>query len=284
MRLTARSALALELVLVAPCFGTQQNRPPEFPEPPHQLLLVGTFHFRDAGLDSYRPEFDVDILSAERQAEVIQLVSQLMRFRPTKIAVEVMPERQAWLDSMYAAYRDGTYRLGSNEIYQLGFRLASAVGHRRLYAVDAKRRFYEPWIDPDSFAVAHGQQRLLDPDITGQYERLHRWEDEAKTHQSLREHLLYLNDPRRALQSHGQYLIDNFEVGTADEYPGVDSKTAWYNRNLRIFANLQRLVESEHERILLIIGAGHLALLQHAAQASPQFQFVELSNVLGADR
>lgn len=284
MRRIARSALTVQLALVTPCFGVQRPEPPEFPEPPHQLLLVGTFHFRDAGLDSYRPEFDVDILSAERQAEVIQLVAQLMRFRPTKIAVEVMPDRQAWLDSLYAAYRDGSYALGSNEIFQLGFRLASAVGHRRIYAVDAQRRFFEPWIDPDSFAVSHGQQRLLDPDITARYERLHRWEDEAKTHQSLREHLLYLNDPRRALRSHGQYLIDNFEVGTASEYPGVDAKTAWFNRNLRIFANLQRLVESEHERILLVIGAGHLALLQHAAQASPQFQFIELAQILGPDR
>lgn len=284
MRLIVWSALTIPLALAKPCFATQQGPPPEFPEPPHQLLLVGTFHFRDAGLDSYRPAFDVDILSPERQGEVIELVAQLMRFRPTKIAVEVMPDRQAWLDSLYAAYRDGSYTLGSNEIFQLGFRLASAVGLPRVHAVDARRRFYEPWVDPDSFAVAHGQQRLLDPDLTAQYERLHRWEDQVKTHQSLREHLLYLNDPRRALQSHGQYLIDNFEVGTADEYPGVDSKTAWFNRNLRIFANLQRLVEREHERIVLIIGAGHLALLQHAAQASPQFQFIELAEVLGPDR
>ena len=46
------------------------------------------------------------------------------------------------------------------------------------------------------------------------------------------------------------------KAGEGGQYPGVDSKTAWYNRNLRIFANLQRLTEQPGERILLVIGAG----------------------------
>ena len=86
-----------------------------------------------------------------------------------------------------------------------------------------------------------------------------------------------------ALRSHGRYLIVNFEIGDDTTYPGVDSRTAWFNRNLRIFANLQRLVESEHERIVLIVGAGHLALLRHAVLASPQFELVELAHVLGSN-
>ena len=200
MRSISYGAVAVQLAFAMPCLGSQQVEPPDWPDPPHQLLIVGTFHFRDAGSDSYKPEFDVDILSAERQAEVIELVAQLMRFQPTKIAVEVMPDRQPWLDSLYAAYRDGSYTLASDEIYQLGFRLASAVGHRRLYAVDARRRFYEPWVDPDSFAKVRGQERLLDPDITVRYELLHRWEDRAKVHQSLRDYLLYLNDQAHVLR------------------------------------------------------------------------------------
>ena len=283
MRVIVSIVLTAELVLAAPCLAVQHTERPHWPDPPHQLLIVGTFHFRDAGLDSYRPQFDVDILSPERQAQVLLLVEQLASFQPTKVAVEAMADQEPWLDSLYAEYAAGAYELGSDEIFQLGFRLAAAMGHERVYPVDARRRFYEPWVDPDSFAVARGQQHLLDPDIELHYRRLHRWEDEAKVHQPLREHLLYLNEPRRALQSHGQYLIGNFEVGTSEDYPGVDSKIAWFNRNLRIFANVQRLLESEHERVLLIIGAGHLALLRHSAEASPQFRLVELAEVLGTE-
>ncbi|MEE8117477.1 MAG: DUF5694 domain-containing protein, partial [Gemmatimonadales bacterium] len=131
----------------------------EWPDPQHQLLLLGTFHFSDAGLDSYRPQYDVDVLSPERQTEIGHIVDRLTSFRPTRIAVEVMPEEQAWLDSLYRQYRAGNYELGSNEVFQLGFRLARLVGHDRVYAVDADRRFYEPWVDPDEYAEAHGQQR-----------------------------------------------------------------------------------------------------------------------------
>ncbi len=41
-----------------------------FGGPRAQLLLLGTFHFKDAGLDGYKPKHDVDILSEEGQKQV----------------------------------------------------------------------------------------------------------------------------------------------------------------------------------------------------------------------
>jgi hypothetical protein len=281
MRRVAYITLTSLLFSAVPSAAQRRSTPPDWPAPAHELLIVGTFHFQDAGLDSYRPLVDVDILSPERQEQIQIVVERLARFRPTKVTVEVMPERQLWLDSLYAAYRSGSWELGSNEVFQLGFRLASLAGHDRVFAVDAKRRFYEPWVDPDSFALANDQQHLLDPDIDRQYARLHGWDDTTKANQTLLEHLSYLNEPSRVLRSHGQYLTGNFEVGIGDEYPGVDAKTAWFNRNLKIFANLQRLVGREQERVLLIIGAGHVAILGHSAEASPQFRLVDISEVLG---
>lgn len=74
--------------------------------------------------------------------------------------------------------------------------------------------------------------------------------------------------------------MDWFKVGEGDEYPGVDRVTAWYNRNLRIFANLQRITKQPDERILLIIGAGHLPILRHTVLASPEYQLVEVREYL----
>lgn len=256
--------------------------PSFFPEPRHALLILGTFHFRDAGADSYKPRFDIDVLAPGRQAEIEQLVRELAEFAPTGVAVEVRPERQAWLDSLYTDYVDGRWTPGSNEIFQIGFRLARAMGHARVHAVDAGRRFYEPWVDPDSVQAALGQQWLTDPAIDAAYERLHAWEDSVKVHRTLSEHLLALNAPDRLLRSHGQYLIGNFASGSGEHHPGVDSKTAWYNRNLRIFANLRRVATKEHERIVLVIGAGHVPILRHAAEASPEFRLVEPRTVISS--
>jgi hypothetical protein len=284
MRAILGAIAGWQLAAAMPCAAQQQGAPPRFPDPPHSVLLVGTFHFSDAGLDSYRPQFDVDILSASRQAEVVRLVEELASFRPTRVAVEAAAGQQARLDSLYEQYRQGRYQLGSNEVFQLGFRLARAMGHPRVYAVDAQRRFYEPWVDPDSFARANGQQSRLDPGLMAVYQRLARWDDEAKVRHTLSDHLLYLNEPARLLRSHGQYLIDHFEVGDSANYPGVDAKTAWYNRNLRIFANLQRLVATGNERIVLIIGHGHVPILRHSVEASPQFRLVELAEVITRTR
>ena len=261
--------------------AAQAQAGPSWPEPPVKLLILGTFHFKDAGLDSYRPKHDVDILSAKRQAELVELLAS---FRPTKVAVERLPAEQPALDSQYKSYREGTLAPSSNEIVQLGFPLAAHLGHDRLYAVDAKRRFYEPWVDPDEYAANHGQENRLDPLLWLLYERQLAFEDKLKTRATLRGFLLHLNTPERILRSHGQYLIGNFEVGSGDDYPGVDSKTAWYNRNLRIFANLQRIADLQGDRILLVIGAGHVPILRHAAEASPQFELVEVSEVLERDQ
>ena len=253
---------------------------PEWPPPPVELLIVGSFHFSDAGLDSYRPKFDVDVLSPERQREIAGIVERLAAFAPGKVAVERRFGEQIELDAHYRRYRAGELEPSSDEIVQLGYRLAEKLGHERVWAVDAERRFYEPWVDPDEWAVANGQEDRLDEALWERYEAHHRFMDELKTRLPLDEYLLRINSSEALLLNHGQYVIGNVEVGDAESYPGVDSKIAWYNRNLRIFANLQRIADMSGDRLVLIIGSGHVPIIRHAAEASPQFRLVELAEVL----
>lgn len=71
---------------------------PRLPEPTAKIMLLGTFHFTDAGRDDYKPKHDVDILSEARQKEVEEVLDGLAGFRPSKIAVEWMPEHQERAD------------------------------------------------------------------------------------------------------------------------------------------------------------------------------------------
>jgi hypothetical protein len=96
----------------------------------------------------------------------------------------------------------------------------------------------------------------------------------------LRDFLLRENDPVRVLASHGQYLIEGFRLGRGDDYLGPDMRTRWFNRNLRIFHNLQRITASPAERILVIMGAGHLPILRHSVEASPEYRLVEVRDHL----
>ena len=72
-----------------------------------------------------------------------------------------------------------------------------------------------------------------------------------------------------------------FEVGGAGDYMGADWRTGWYNRNLRIFSNLLRVRTSRADRILVIMGAGHIPLLLQMAQNAPEFELVPALSVLG---
>lgn len=135
-------------VLVAWTACRGQEVEPEFPPPPHTIMFLGTFHFSNPGRDDFKPRVDVDVTSDRRQRELEQVLGVLARYGPTRICVEAMPDRQAELDDEYARFVAGEFDLPSNETYQIGFRLARSLGHERVYAIDAKRRWYEPLREP----------------------------------------------------------------------------------------------------------------------------------------
>ncbi|HEX2036992.1 MAG TPA: DUF5694 domain-containing protein [Chloroflexota bacterium] len=206
------------------------------------------------------------------------------------MAVEPWAEYQADIDGYYRAYLRGEleaepdcWLTPANEIVQLGFRLAARLGHARVYCVGARERHYEPRPDPASYAREHGQEHLLER-WRPRYFRLWDHWDARMPRLSLQEMLLEMNTEESTVRGHGLYLVDAFKVGDAGEYPGVDGVTAWYNRNLRIFANLQRITERAEEKILLVVGAGHLAILRHCVQASPEYDLVEVQQYLTPGR
>lgn len=249
-------------------------------EPEARVLLLGTFHFKDAGLDDYKPQFEVDVLSPERQSEIRQLAESLAAWSPTKVAVEVRPEGQARLQERYAAYRAGAFELPSNEIYQLGFRVAGMLGLDAVHGIDAPARYYEPYVDPDAYAAEHGLEAQVTDDWYERYGELAAVEDREKMDRSLLDTLLLENDPRRVLLGHGVYTVGSLAVGQGEEYPGADARTGWFNRNLRIYARIRRITEVPGDRVLVIIGSGHLPILRHLFAASPEYELVEVAEVL----
>ena len=290
-----RAAVLLAGLLAFGCASTPVSSPPVVPDflgaadPKADLLLLGVFHFANPGRDTYKPVHTFDVMSPERQREVEEIVDLLAaRFRPTKVAVEFPPSRQAKIDELYQQYLRGEYGLETNEVSQLGFRLARKMGHPRVYLVDAPARYLIPppeYKDRIAALEARGDASDAKDGWTERYRRLYAHDDELKTKQPLRDHLLYINSPERIRQAHGHYVVDSFKYGKGfsaedDGYFGPDSSTGWYNRNLRIFRNLQRLTESPEERVVFIVGSGHVPILRFLAQTSPEHDLVEVSDIL----
>jgi hypothetical protein len=273
--------------LFQPCFA-QQVMPdvnalaaPFKNQKKSKVMLLGTFHFNDGGNDAYKPIYSVNIKSPERQAEVKKLVELLAKFKPTKVTIENMPERQRFHDSLYTEFINSRYEPGSNEIYQVCYRLAALLGHKKLYTIDAPARGFENELNMDSFAIAHHQQLYADSFYLKMFFALYAKDDSLKSVLPLRTTLAYQNDPERLRLGLGHYLIGDLKVGADGYYPGADGATYWWNRNLRIFSNILRLAtESKEERIFVMIGAGHLPILRFMAMACPEIEFVDAYDYL----
>ncbi|MBI2073302.1 MAG: hypothetical protein HYT81_09790 [Gemmatimonadetes bacterium] len=85
-----------------------------------------------------------------------------------------------------------------------------------------------------------------------------------------------MNSAEAIRRSHLPYHVAFFTFdGAEGGYAGADFVAGWYDRNLRIFRNLQRITRDPEERILLIIGAGHLPILRFVTQHSPEYELIE---------
>lgn len=231
------------------------------------LMILGTFHMANPGKDVINFEAD-DVLTPKRQREIEQLVKRLNKVKPTKIAVEVELEKDAELEERYQNYLNGDYQLGRNEVDQIGFRLARAMGHHKVYPVDWNKSPPVDFatIDFESFAKANNQKALLE-EAYSKGRGLVAKEEEIQERGSLIDLYQYDNQPKNLREGHRIYFT-LVRIGNNDQYPGADWVQYWYGRNLKIFVNLTRITESDDDRILLIIGSGHVWVLQQFVEDS----------------
>ncbi len=251
-----------------------------------KVTVLGTFHFDNPGLDSYKHQFPFDILSDKRQKELNELLDALEKFQPTKIMVEVQRIKgDSIFNSRYKDYLNSTFDISEkrSETYQIAFRLAKRLGHRRIYATDTKKlKWFGADVsddyDVDAYLKSLGQWEKYN---RYDYQSASRYQDSLKSVLSLRKHLHFLNTPSNRLKNHQGYLTEWALEGAGDLYIGADATARWYQRNLRIYANTYDFVDlDKEERVLLIYGSGHVYTLKKFFQDSPDFEYIEINNYL----
>lgn len=233
-----------------------------------KVMVLGLYHFENPGLDLVKEDLD-DHLSPRRQAEIAEVVAKLAAFAPTKILVEAVD--QAALDARYAAAGP----LDASEEQQLGFRLARQLGLPGLVAIDHKLG-----MDFDRLmaaATASNDQVFLTAFEAGT--AYYKADARRKKQRTVRENLLALNDAARFAHDHDVYLL-LARVKHGDDFAGPDVLAGWYQRNFRIFANLAAAVTSADDRVLVLYGQGHAALLRELIVASPDLVLVEPNDYL----
>ncbi|UNY98055.1 DUF5694 domain-containing protein [Zhouia spongiae] len=253
------------------------------------VLLLGTFHFNYPGLDDHKTaeEDKMDVLSVQRQQELNDVLMVLKRYNPTRIYVE--SENQAYHDSLYTAYVRGNFTLKRNEIYQLAYRLAKLLGHKKVYAVDAgslnsdfgnklnseeQKAFKEKIFGKNSQLV----NKELNDQWDGKYKQLYKANDIWSKEMTLLEIFIANARPENLRRAHGHYLTAGFNT---ENNLGPDGLAMWwYSRNLRIFNNILKTQPREEDRLLVLFGNGHMSILNECFKASPQFNVVSLERLV----
>jgi len=254
-------------------------------EPKHKAMVLGTFHF-----DSNSDESDIkgknkmNIFSEENQNQLDALIKTLKKFNPTKIAVEWQPRVQSTVDSVYDEYRNDRWEIKKNEIFQIGFRLAKALNHDKLYCIDNRPPMPEAISQMDSdedlenYADSLGQKELMhaydyDNRVFNNY-----LDDIQKTNNVLDVLRLY-NSRAYGKRSKQIWLTGMVNLGVYDNYIGTDLTGHWYRRNTRIFANASNLAKEKEERILIIYGAMHKWILDELFEGSPEFELIQFNEL-----
>lgn len=250
-----------------------------FPAEKVQVLIVGTFHFDYPGLDSFKtlPEDKIDVLKEPKKTEVTELIDYIKKFKPNKIAIEA---RSNWnATQRLTKYKAGDYRDQRDERYQIAMRIADEIKLDTLYAIDA-RSMSEDIEEIDS---TYTQKLFKDYDFEHEdpYRQMTQdwYEGESKlvSQVNLLEYFKHINSRESHQYGYGAYLVGDFKL---DNERGADILSFWwYNRNVRIFRKLQKITESEHDRILIVAGNGHAAVLRQLLEASPEYEFVEFDSL-----
>lgn len=258
--------------------------------PSAPLLILGTYHFANPGLDATRFVAD-DVLTRHRQAEIEAVAEALAAFRPTKVAVEAQFGSDDW-PRLYRRWLEGTDSLRRNEIAQLGFRIAARMGHDRIWPVD-----YSMWMNgwrPDEIDFqgrpAHWQE-ILDPpapappapaasgasasNSTSPQSTELSEEERRLRETTIGQYLAMLNSEESIAEHHAPYLRMLRPPDSQGIYANTDAVTNWYARNLRIFTNLVRITDPRSDRVLLIMGTGHVRILRELARDAPYFCVVD---------
>ncbi|TYS18552.1 hypothetical protein FZC78_03170 [Rossellomorea vietnamensis] len=90
-----------------------------------EIILMGTFHME---------QYEANLI-IEKEKEIMEMVGELVRLQPTKVALEWDRDLETKLQERYSQCK-GQY--SQHEMEQIGFRAAKALGHKEVHVVDGE--------------------------------------------------------------------------------------------------------------------------------------------------
>ena len=241
-----------------------------------KVAILGVFHFGGSSGDLASMHM-AEPFGKRRQDDIRELVSRVAAFKPTKILVEYPKGRQLRLDEYYQGYLSGEDTLRVSETYQVGFRLAKDLGHAKLYAID-----YNVDLPADGlveFLQRHDRMAEFEQfirDIRGYVANENRILDTM----SISAYLARTNADSVDRLTNETYIGHALSWGDSIQEAGARFASTWWERNFVILKNIAETIETNNDRILVIIGSGHRAVLKDLVIDRSDMEYVEIGEYL----
>jgi hypothetical protein len=239
-----------------------------------QVMLLGTWHMGTT-TDAHKSSYNAS--EPRRQEEIAELAKQLATFKPTKILVEISPEEQAELDAVYAAYKNNPSKPLSyyGEVGLLAFQIARLSG-ATLHATDHEMGYDYPSIGKLAQETQNAHYNGYYAKVGPFMQKVDALENKATTKQLYRftntqNYLDFLFNVNADLLIH---------VNTKDNFEGANVAADYYTRNLRIYANFNRLDITPNDRVLVLYGASHVAFFHDFMKRSHLYEVVDVQEYL----
>ena len=238
-----------------------------------RVMLFGTFHFANPAKDLVKNRIH-DVTTKDSQAYLQELAQRILAFRPTAVLLEYDPKEDRNVNMRYTQYREDKYSLATNEIEQLGFRVAKIAGLARVESFDER---IVSWKPQDMFERLK-QEPELEKRFKDAVQNLTNIEEMNHSTLSLRNLLKKYNEPEMDRLSKSLYILTNV-AGVDQNFAGADAAASWWHRNFRMLARIQKFAKPG-ERVLVIAGQAHIAVLRDLMQLDSNVTFEEIVSYL----
>lgn len=254
----------------------------EVAKPKKEILIIGTFHFANPKLDIAKKN-SFAILDYKTQNELTEIAQKIKEFNPTKIFVEWPYKQQTELDSVYHLYKKGLLPPDiKDEIHQLAFRTGKLLQLNKIDAIDYNDTDFP--FDKVMISLKKNNQKELENHIMGFIKQIETdFNSKLKESISLKEMIYYHNT--KEFRKTGNQVYDKIlETGNHTDFIGAYLTSEWNRRNLYMWSLIKKKTTNKDERVMLLLGASHIANIKNLIDDTADWKSVELIDVVNTKK
>jgi hypothetical protein len=240
-----------------------------------KVLNFATFHM---GSTSDANSVDFDEKDKKNQEEAQKIAQLIAQFKPTIICVETPREKNEELNNKYQHYLNDPSKISTyyGEVGLVAFEVGRISENAQLYAIDHKLSYnymiYDEIvneIDSTTIDEYYENPYKSTPELNVSLDSL-----------SLIDKLKLMNSPKFL----DFLIVVNADIlafaGTESGFEGADEAAKFYQRNLRIYSNINRIPMTKEDRVFILSGGTHTAFLNDFMKRSPKYEVVNTMDYL----